>query len=182
MRLILVRHPPPQVAPGICYGATDLPVAAAELERVRASLLASASLPADAPIFSSPLRRCADLAASLNAGRATLDPRLAEMHFGDWEMRSWDDIPRAEVDAWAADMACYRPGGGETVLEVAGRVAAFHAEALRLPHDSIIVICHAGTMRLLAACDAGLATEEIALKAAGAAHKIAYGEILILER
>ena len=43
------------------------------------------------------------------------DARLAELDFGHWEMQSWDGIPRAEVDAWAADVAHYRPGGGESV-------------------------------------------------------------------
>jgi alpha-ribazole phosphatase len=96
-------------------------------------------------------------------------------------LRSWDDIPRAEVDAWAADVAHYRPGGGENVLDMAARVAAFHAETIRLPHQSMAIICHAGTMRLLMACHAGLALPEIALQAAARPHRIAYGETVILE-
>ncbi|MES2264136.1 MAG: histidine phosphatase family protein [Pseudomonadota bacterium] len=177
MRLILIRHPQPLVAPGICYGGTDLAVAADEVARVHAAL--RASLPAGAPIYSSPLRRCAELAKNL--GTPILDPRLAEMHFGAWEMRSWDDIARAEIDAWAADLVHYRPGGGENVLQVATRVAAFHAELARLPHEQVVVICHAGTIRLLTACRAGRAPADIALAAARAPHAIAYGGTTILE-
>jgi alpha-ribazole phosphatase len=179
MRLILVRHPQPQVASGICYGSSDLPAAPDDVERVHAALLASASIPPDAPLYSSPLQRCTALAYRL--GTPTLDARLAEMDFGAWELRSWDDIPRAEVDDWAADVAHYRPGGGENVLEVAARVAAFHAEIMRLPHQHVAIICHAGTMRLLMACHAGLALPEIALQAAARPHRIAYGETVILE-
>ena len=69
MRIILVRHPQPLVAPGLCYGSTDLAVAPDELARVGAAL--SATLPRDAPLFSSPLRRCAD------AGR---QPALRRAH------------------------------------------------------------------------------------------------------
>lgn len=47
------------------------------------------------------------------------------MGFGAWEMRAWNAIPRAEVDAWAADLLHYRPDGGENVLDMACRVAAF---------------------------------------------------------
>jgi alpha-ribazole phosphatase len=136
------------------------------------------------------LQRCAALAGRL--GVHTLDARLAEMDFGAWELRSWDDIPRAEIDAWAADLANYRPGGGESVLQVAARVAAFRAELLdrsKQEHDHghrrAAIICHAGTIRLLMALEAGLKAglplEEIALRAAAAPHKIAYGETVILE-
>ncbi|SFV17601.1 histidine phosphatase family protein [Pseudoduganella namucuonensis] len=179
MRLILVRHPQPVVAPGICYGATDLPAAPDDIDRVHTALLASASIPPDAPIYSSPLRRCAALAHRL--GTPIFDARLAEMDFGAWEMRAWDDIPRAEVDAWAADLAAYHPGGGESVQEVAERVMAFHAELLRQRHAHAVIVCHAGTIRLLGACANGLPPREVALLAASKPHRLAYGEAVILE-
>jgi alpha-ribazole phosphatase len=196
MRLILVRHPLPLVAPGVCYGSSDLPAAPDDIQRVHAALLASASIPPGTPVYASPLQRCAVLAGRL--GVHTLDGRLAEMDFGAWELRSWDDIPRAEIDAWAADLANYRPGGGESVLQVAARVAAFRAELLeRSKHGHgheheyeherrrAAIICHAGTIRVLMALEAGLEAglplEEIALRAAAAPHKIAYGETVILE-
>lgn len=171
MKLILVRHPQPQVAPGICYGSTDLAIAPGQLTQTLATL----QLPAGLPIYSSPLRRCAELAARLSPA-PRYDARLAEMHFGAWEMQPWDTIPRADIDAWAADMVHYRPGGGESVLQMAERISAFYSE---LTTDAI-VICHAGAMRLLAARHAGLATEEMALRAAQTAHQIPYGSTLIL--
>ncbi|WP_317204221.1 histidine phosphatase family protein [Janthinobacterium sp.] len=179
MRLILVRHPQPLVAPGLCYGSTDLAVAPQELERVRAAI--APTLPADAPLFSSPLRRCAELAARLPRSSLSIDARLAEIDFGLWEMRAWDDIPRAEIDAWAADTSGYRPGGGESVLQMATRVAAFHDALLRRRHASAVVVCHAGSMRLLAARHAGLSVPAMALQAAATPHRIAYGQCLILD-
>ena len=38
MTLYLVRHPQPDVAPGLCYGASDVPVTETELARVHAGL------------------------------------------------------------------------------------------------------------------------------------------------
>ena len=180
MRLILVRHPQPLVAAGVCYGSTDLEVAPEELARTLAAL--APRLPAGLPVYSSPLRRCAGLAASLST-TPIFDARLVEMHFGDWEMRAWDDIPRADVDAWAADLVNYQPGGGESVLGMATRIAAFHADLQRqLGGDGeAIVICHAGAMRLLSACQAGLPPPEMALQAARTPHHIAYGGTLILQ-
>ena len=182
MRLTLVRHPKPDVAPGLCYGRTDLAVVPEQLAHTAAEL--GASLAPDATLYSSPLQRCRDLAVALAAQRGgmapLLDPRLAEMDFGAWEMQPWDAIPRDQIDAWAADPAGYRPGGGETVLEMAARVSAFHADVQRQQRDAVIV-CHAGTMRLLAACRAGLPLRETALRAAQHANAIAYGGTLILD-
>lgn len=194
MRLFLLRHPLPQIAPGVCYGATDIPAAAGETRRVLHQLRASASIPPGAPIYSSPLQRCAELARLL--GSPTFDARLQEINFGAWEMRRWDDIPCAEVDAWSDDLAHYRPGGGESVLAVAQRILAFRNELLQGQHEHAVIVCHAGTIRLLVACQDvfpvthsssnadGMTydiTHEIALRAARTAHQIGYGEMTLLE-
>ena len=176
MRLVLVRHPQPDLAPGICYGRTDISTSIEAIEQVAAGLRA-AGLPGPLPVYASPLARCARLAAALDAS-VTLDARLAEMDFGAWEMRAWDAIPRAEVDAWAADLLHYRPGGGESVLDVAHRVAAFRRE---LHHPAALVICHAGTIRLLSALHAGGSIEEAAMRAASSPHRIGYGEVMMLK-
>jgi alpha-ribazole phosphatase len=176
--VILVRHPQPLVAPGVCYGRTDLAVAPEQLEQTLTAL--RASLPAGLPLYSSPLRRCAELAARLSP-TPLYDERLVEMDFGTWEMQPWDAIPRADIDAWAGDVVHYRPGGGESVLQMAERIAAFHADLQRQqPGGDIIVVCHAGAMRLLSACHAGLAPAAMALHAARAAHNIPYGSMLVL--
>ena len=179
MQLYLVRHPQPEVAPGLCYGSTDLPALDAGIDTALDTLsrLGLHGL----PVYSSPLLRCAALARRLSSSPA-FDVRLVEMNFGAWEMRSWDDIPRAEVDAWTADLLYYRPGGGESVMDVAARVAAFHDEIRKEGIEQALVICHAGAMRLLASFHLGGSIEEAALRAAQAPHRIAYGELLVLKR
>lgn len=183
MRIYLIRHGKPEVDPGMCYGRTDLAVQAGEHARVLVECISD--LPTDAPIFSSPLRRCSELAtriaASIGRTEVEYDPRLMEMYFGDWEMRRWDDIAHAEVDAWARDVVHARPGGGESVFEVAQRVHAFHTELQGRRVDAAIVVCHAGTMRLLTRCVRGEAPLDMARAAAAAPHTIAYGELAILD-
>lgn len=178
MLLHLVRHLAPRVDPGMCYGRTDLEVDPAALAAALPAL--RARLPSDAPIISSPLRRCATLASAIGSP-VRFDARLAELDFGQWEMRSWTDIARAEIDAWAEQVATYRPGGGESVLDMAHRVAAFHADLLRDNPPQAIVICHAGTIRLLSACHAGLEPADMAREAAARPHAIGYGEIVVLD-
>lgn len=178
MRLYLVRHLQPMVAAGVCYGRSDLPVnpqlLAAALPALRAQL------PCDAPLFSSPLLRCASLARAL-PGAAHFDARLAELDFGAWEMQRWDDIPRPEVDAWAADVAQYRPGGGESVYDMAGRICAFYDDLADRRLASAVVICHAGAIRLLAARARGLGPLDMARAAAARPHAIGYGETIVVE-
>jgi alpha-ribazole phosphatase len=181
MRLFLVRHPRPLIAPGICYGSTDLALAPGQLALAVSAL--SSTLPTNLPLFFSPLRRCAELAAPLSINltctSSSVDARLAELDFGHWEMRAWDDIVRAEIDAWALDPVHYHPGGGESVLQMATRIQAWHTDMQTLGHESAIVICHAGTMRLLAACQSD--PQAMALQAAGIGHGIAHGATMIID-
>lgn len=181
MRLYLVRHARVDITDGLCYGSSDVP--AADDCRLREQLLTV--LPRHAPLFSSPLKRCVGLAEmlapELESALPVYDERLAEMHFGDWEMRAWGDIPRHEVDAWVADLLHHRPGGGESLLQVARRVRAFRDDLRTLDASDVVVVCHAGTIRLLCAGERGGTVEETALYAAQHAHAIAYGEVVVLE-
>lgn len=182
MRLYLIRHGKPAVAHGICYGAADVEVPACEHLPLAAAL--AAQLPRDTPVWTSPAVRCTALAgalaSALGSSAPVPDARLREIDFGAWEMRSWDRIPREEVDAWAADPLAYRPGGGESVMQVCERVASFYADLNAAGAAQAIVVCHAGTIRLLARLHAGLTPAESARAAAGEPHRIGYGELLVL--
>ena len=178
VRVHLVRHLAPLVATGTCYGSTDLAVDPAAQALALPSL--RARLPIGAAVISSPLRRCAQLASQLSA-QLRFDARLAELDFGAWEMRAWDQIPRAEIDAWAAAVDTYRPGGGESVLDMAQRIDAFYAALMPQPWADVVVVCHAGTIRLLCARQAGLNPADMARDAAQRPHAIGYGEIVVLD-
>lgn len=145
MALTLVRHTRP-AHEGVCIGRTDVPLApgfAAEAAAV------AAALGPVARIASSPLARCRRLAEVLGAATGApvaLDPRLAEMDFGAWEGRRWDAIPRAELDAWAADLTGARPHGGESVAMLLERTRAALADC-READGPWLVVSHAGVIR-----------------------------------
>ena len=147
-RLWVARHAMPSIAPGHCYGALDVSADAAATAH-SAQQLAQA-LPKSVQIYHSPLQRCEQLAQALQGFRPDLaskpDPRLAEMNFGDWEDRPWSHIARADIDAWVADFATYRPGGGENLAAVLARVAAALCAARQHPTD-VLWITHAGVAR-----------------------------------
>jgi alpha-ribazole phosphatase len=180
MTLYLVRHPQPAIGKHLCYGASDVPVAEYEMSRVLAALRA-AGLPGELPVYASPLQRCAVLAKRMRPRLLHIDARLAEMDFGRWEMQPWSAIARAEVDAWAGDLLHYRPGGAENVLDVARRVSTFLDDLQGSGTKQALLICHAGTIRLLMQMTRGLTLEQGALRAAQTPHHIGYGELLMLE-
>jgi alpha-ribazole phosphatase len=95
MELYLIRHPRPEVAPGSVTARPTWPRrTAAEVAELRPLL------PADYALYASPLRRARLLAEALGTPR--VDPRLMEIHFGEWEGRSFDEIGQAALDAWSA--------------------------------------------------------------------------------
>ena len=127
MKLWLVRHAQPLIDAGICYGRLDM-AADAEATAECAAKLAT-QLPAGLRVVSSPLQRCEQLAQALQALRPDLayktDGQLQEMDFGQWEGCAWQDIPRAELDAWTSDFAHYQAGhDGESVTAFMARVGA----------------------------------------------------------
>lgn len=157
MKLWLVRHAQPLVEAGICYGRLDM-AADADATAECATKLAR-QLPAGLHVISSPLQRCEQLAHALQGLRPDLayktDLRLQEMHFGQWEGRAWQDIDRAELDAWTADFAHYAVGSnGESVAAFMRRIgAAFDA----LPHPGdVLWITHAGVIRAVELLAQGL--------------------------
>lgn len=182
VQLYLIRHPQPLVDIGVCYGSTDIDVVAASLTSVAENL--TPVLPQGLPMHTSPLRRCVGLAgllaASLGSPEPITDRRLQELHFGDWEMRRWDHILHAEVNAWAADTVNYCPGGGESLIQMAERVLDFRADILAAGQDSIVV-CHAGTIRLLLASQHCADAAGVASWAASQSVSPAWGELLCLD-
>jgi alpha-ribazole phosphatase len=147
VQLYLIRHPRPAVAPGICYGHTDLDLA--DDVAVCAQRLAP-RLPHQAPLYSSPLMRCEKLANVLSS-RPRVDGRLQEMNFGAWEMQPWDQIGAAALADWAAAPLDFVPPGGESVAALSLRVTAFMDELCARGHRAVILVTHAGVMKVLAA-------------------------------
>ena len=119
--IYLIRHTTPAVEKGICYGQTDLDVTESFAEEAEMILR---SLPSDiVMVYSSPLKRCARLAEHLFPGvPVLLRPELMELDCGSWEMCGWDSLPKEEVDPWMEDFVNVRVPGGESYIDLYGRV------------------------------------------------------------
>lgn len=145
--IFLIRHTTPAVAKGICYGQTDLDVTesfAEEAEAIRGYLPSGITA-----VYSSPLQRCSQLARHLFPDHTpTLLDQLMEVHCGEWEMRSWDELPKEEVDPWMADFVQVRIPGGESYIDLHQRVTQCW-EAIRATKRAgdVAIVAHGGVIR-----------------------------------
>ena len=141
--MIFIRHPVTDAPEGMCYGRTDVGLGP-DAELQIACVLRD--LPRSCTLWSSPALRCLALAEPLGACDGIdveIREELWELDFGHWEGRQWDDIPRAEVDAWAQDAWSNAPPGGESFKALSARLAPVLSDC---PEDAVIVT-HAGVIR-----------------------------------
>jgi len=184
MSVILLRHTRLAGAVGLCYGRTDVPLAASfadELAVIRAGL-AGVRFGA---VWSSPAARCLRLAVALedkwhgrhargveDHGRdahatsdsgVPTDARLQELNFGAWENCTWDSFRSPESEAWALDPWRLAPPGGESGAALWARVGAFrdelHGQA-KAGGDPVLVVTHAGVIRAWLGLERGLSWAE----------------------
>lgn len=146
MRLVFIRHTSVNVPKGICYGNTDVllaPTFLQEAQRVRERL----GNYRFEKTYCSPLTRCVRLAEYCGYPDAIRDDRLKEINFGDWEMKSYDEINDPKLQEWYDDYINVAPPGGESVIAQRKRLEAFIMELKREPGDYTIgIFTHGGIL------------------------------------
>jgi alpha-ribazole phosphatase len=141
----VMRHTRVEGGEGVCYGRTEMKVAASFEEEARA-VQAQVGEGWEV-VFTSPAERCRRLAETLGARRVIVDTRLAELDFGRWEGRRWAELAGPELDGWMADFVNVAPPGGESFRQLAERVAAFREERGAWAETRVAVVTHAGVIR-----------------------------------
>lgn len=151
MKVTFIRHTSLNIAPDICYGQSDVEVSH-HFENECALLQKKLMKYQFNAVYASPLQRCAKLANALNIGQPVHDHRLKELHFGDWEMLSWNDIPREYFDVWSKDYANLAPPNGETFSALQARGVEFLDEIKQKHANShVAVVSHGGMIRAILA-------------------------------
>ncbi|MBO1325244.1 histidine phosphatase family protein [Acetobacter sp. TBRC 12305] len=155
--VMLVRHAAVAVPEGVCYGRTDVALQPG-WESIASGLSVLAKGVLCRVLYTSPARRCRDMArfvAHATGMEIRVDQRLAELDFGGWEGRKWQDIDRAALDAWAADPAGFAPPGGESGQALRQRAQAFWQD-MRAGGQNACVLSHGGPLRILSALARGV--------------------------
>ena len=176
MNIYAIRHTSVDLSPGICYGQSDVDVAPSferEINEVAARL---PQIPVDC-IWCSPLQRCRKLAEFLFPGQPiTFDSRLKELNFGDWELKSWDEIyALPEGKNWMNNYQQLPTSNGESYIEMKQRIASWLTEVKKANKPEIAVVTHAGVIRMVKHLISGESMDKIFTD-----FKPTYGSVTLL--
>jgi broad specificity phosphatase PhoE len=159
--LFLLRHGPTEwTAARRLQGRSDIPLSA----RGR-SMVATWHLPDRAVLgewMSSPLARAMETAEILRrryrpTGDMLIEPRLAEMSFGEWEGQTLTELRSIHGRAmaeWESRGLDFRAPGGESPRDVHDRLRPW-LEELTAGNRDVLAITHKGVMRALYALASG---------------------------
>jgi alpha-ribazole phosphatase len=158
--VILVARHASVLVRGVCYGQSDVPTDLSDEEasdRLAAQLTERDIVPNR--VVSSPWRRARGPAALLAARVGVphaVDPRLSELHFGEWEGRPYAELEEEPAfGAWMRAWQTEAPPGGERLDDLLSRVREWRHEAVRNTGITIAVT-HAGVIRVLRSLSLGV--------------------------
>jgi len=182
-RLLLVRHGEVEAwARDRIYGRLDPSLSPAGRAQARA-LAPRIAEEGPVALYVSPSRRAQESATPIVEATTlspSIDPRLREIEFGEFEGLTFAEAEAREPAVWRAWME--RPGsvrfpGGECWDDVRARaVAAGEAIARTHPGEAAIVVAHGGVIRALLAEALGLSAERTFRVEVG------FGSLTILRR
>ena len=147
-KVYLIRHGLPDFPEGkrMCLGTTDIPLGQAGL--VQAQEMA-AKLPPVSAVFSSPLTRAVQTASAIGKPVTTL-PALREMHAGEWDGRTFEEIRHRYPELYSArgiSQSLPLPGA-EDHADACARFTAAMKDAARLSVGDFAVVAHGGVIAL----------------------------------
>ena len=102
-------------------------------------------------VLSSPLLRATQTAAAIATAHnltVEIDERLIELDYGEWDGLPLKDVPAEQWAAWRADPS-FAPPGGESLVDVTGRVAEFVEAVAGV--DFVVAVSHVSPIKA-AAC------------------------------
>jgi broad specificity phosphatase PhoE len=173
-RLLIVRHG--RTAwniDGRFQGQLDIPLDEVGLEQAEA---VAQRLSTERPlaIYASDLSRAWQTARAIHGAISTAcqpdpapplvpEPRLRELHFGEWQGLSYAEIKARMPEAlavWEDDWLDNAPPGGETLAQLGERVRAVYQEILAAyPDGTVLLVGHGGALQVLLCQALGLPPE-----------------------
>ncbi len=145
MEIYLIRHTSPKVPPGVCYGWSDLETT--QTFHAEAAIIQSWVQHQKGKVYSSPLKRCKQLATHLFPEHAIeYQDHLKEIHCGTWELMHWNEIPADVLDPWLENRVFHPFPGGESYHDLYVRVTTFFSEILQ-KKESAVLVTHGGVIR-----------------------------------
>lgn len=145
MKTTLIRHTSVDVAKGVCYGFTDVPLKSTFKEEAAITAKNLEGISFD-KVYSSPLTRARLLAEYCGYTDVVTDDRLKEMNFGDWEMQPFDEIKDPHLQEWYDDYLHVRATNGESFMDQYQRVSSFLEEIKKSNDQNVAIFAHGGVL------------------------------------
>ena len=147
MLIHLIRHTTPDIEPGICYGQTDLDVVSSfEQEK---DIVLSKTLDEYDAVYTSPLQRCSKLAEYINGKYRTIEPKIIEYNFGDWELKPWSEFKTQSAKEWMDNFVTQPAPNGDSMISMQKRVMSFFNELLKKDYQTVALVTHSGVQRMI---------------------------------
>ncbi|MBX2858760.1 MAG: histidine phosphatase family protein [Cellvibrionaceae bacterium] len=138
----------------IFRGSTDVALSQRGFQQMESAL--NNAKPPWQLVISSPLKRCHAFAAQFCAKHQIplqTEPRLRELHFGDWEGKPIAEILQTDaerIQAWSQDPSSIDVPNGEKLSEALARAEDLLEELKNRPDNhNILLISHGGLIRLI---------------------------------
>ena len=166
LRLVLLRHGEPSLTrPDVCYGKLDVDLSSNGVRQIQ-DKLPFLKLANPEVIFTSPRKRAMETARIVGAALG-LTPHameeLAEIDFGGFEGRTYDEIQRlypGEYKMWMEKPTAITFPGGENYAALKKRVLGFIATLRERPAArTVAIIAHGGVNRVVLADALGMTDE-----------------------
>ncbi|PLY02159.1 MAG: alpha-ribazole phosphatase [Desulfuromonas sp.] len=107
-------------------------------------------------VYSSDLKRCVEGAQLLAASHGLvpeLREELRELHIGDWEGMTWQELQQQYPEQWQArldDIVHYQVPGGESLAAMSARVIPVIEQIVDAhPGEEVVVVAHGGVNRVI---------------------------------
>ena len=148
MILYIWRHPKPLSTDGLCIGQTDVKVDRRKLKRLANKIQCFVRLQQlPKVIWVSPLQRSLKVGEILaqRGFQCRVAPELAEIDFGEWDGKYWQQIEKQAIDEWCNDFAHFAPDNGESLQQLFNRVESWLDKvAVEEENTSVLAVGHAG--------------------------------------
>ncbi len=146
MEIYFIRHTQVNLEQDTCYGQSNIGLAEtfeSELNNIRKIIPNSISI----DIYTSPLKRCVELAKKLTNNSLILDDRLLELDFGEWELKKWNSIDKMALKSWTNNYLNIPCPNGESYMDLYDRSIEFFDDLIKKGENDALVVTHAGVIR-----------------------------------
>jgi phosphoserine phosphatase len=156
-RIILIRHGHVEgITPERFRGRRDVDLSELGVRQARATAQRVARQSKPSVVYTSPLRRCVQTAAAIASACgacSTALPELNDLHYGDWEWRTHEEVHAqwpALFARWFAAPHLVRFPNGESLQDLVARMSNVIRLVLeRYRQETVVIVGHSSGNRAL---------------------------------